>query len=79
MSQEIINTLKVRVFDTEETLRAERENINQFMQQLVQTLKVQPDQSGNVTVEAIVSRAAKLVALEEADMELPAGVIADEE
>lgn len=59
-----LNTLKVRVFDAEEQLQAERGQTNEIMQNLVNTLQVAGDEQGNVTVEAIMQRASHLAELE---------------
>ena len=62
--QSQLNTLKVRVFDAEEQLQAERGQTNEIMQSLVNALQVTGDEHGNVTVEAIMQRAMQLVEIE---------------
>lgn len=59
-----LNTLKVRVFDAEEQLQAERGQTNEIMQALVNGLQVQGDAEGNVTVEGIMARVQQLVEIE---------------
>lgn len=61
-----LSTLKVRVFDAEEMLGAERAQTNEIMQALVNTLQVQGDENGNVTIEGIMKRASDLVEAEAA-------------
>ncbi|MGL4521312.1 MAG: hypothetical protein ACRCWQ_01950 [Bacilli bacterium] len=70
MSQEIqqlqaqLRDLKVRVFDAEETLKANGKSFSEVMQKLVETLQVQGDEQGNVSIDDIVARAAELVQTE---------------
>lgn len=61
----VISGLKIRTFDAEEGLKAERAQTNQFMQQLVNTARVLGDDKGVVTLDSILDRVSKLVAIEE--------------
>lgn len=71
--------LKVRVFDAEEAIKAERAGINQIMQQIVDVAKVKGDEQGNVTVDAIVARVASLVKAEEEGDNITEAEIAEAE
>jgi hypothetical protein len=80
-----VQSLKVRLFDANEALTAERGGINQIMQQLVQVAKVKGDENGNVTIDSILARVQTLVTLEEGEAAVELGldpevttVIADE-
>lgn len=68
LTQEV-NGLKIRTFDAEEQLKAERAQTNAFLQQLVNVLKVRSDENGNVTLDSILERSAKLVEMEEGSTE----------
>lgn len=64
-----INSLKVRLFDANESSVAQNEQITTVMQQLVNVMGVQGDENGNVTLELIVARAQELAANEAAPVE----------
>lgn len=66
MSQDIINTLKVRVFDLSEVAQASQERIKELeaaLGELVQILPVKSKEDGSFELAAIVE-AAKSVVLE---------------
>lgn len=64
-----INSLKVRLFDANESAVMQNEQISGVMQQLVNIMGVQGDEHGNVTLELIVARAKELAANEAAPVE----------
>lgn len=64
MSQEIISTLKVRIFDLSEELTGAVGRIKELedvLGKLVEVLNVSPDEKGSIKLEAIVEAAKSLV------------------
>lgn len=70
MSQDIINTLKVRVFDLSEVAQASQDRIKELedvLGELVQILPVKAKEDGSFELAAIVEAAKSVVLAGDAD------------
>lgn len=72
MSQDIINTLKVRVFDLSEVVQASQDRIKELeavLGELVQILPVKAKEDGSFELAAIVEAAKSVVLTSDAHYE----------